>query len=307
MTRRVADEIARAVTTLTDAGVASPRADAEWLLAAVLGVDRGRLLVADDLDDDTTARYRAAVARRAAREPLQHITGTAAFGSVDLAVGPGVFVPRPETELLLQWALDRLATAVPTTPVRIADLCSGSGALAIALADAVPDADVYAVENSAAALEWLRGNATAAGTDLVDPTRPAAIEVIAADVTDLEAMTAAIPPGSIDIIVSNPPYVPTATPVDPEVRADPSVAVFGGDDGLAVIAPMVPVIARLLRPGGWVGIEHDDTTADLVSALLARGGAFVDVTAHTDLAGRPRFVTARRHADAADRDTTATV
>ncbi|GAA1481872.1 peptide chain release factor N(5)-glutamine methyltransferase [Gordonia sinesedis] len=303
MTRRVADEMAAAVTTLTDAGVASPRADAEWLLAAVLGVDRGRLLVADDLDDDTAARYRAAVARRATREPLQHITGTAAFGSVDLAVGPGVFVPRPETELLLQWALDRIETTAPST--RIADLCSGSGALAIALADAVPGADVYAVENSAAALEWLRRNA--ADARRADGTDPSAIEVVAADVTDLAAMTAAIPPGSIDIVVSNPPYVPVAAPVDPEVRADPSVAVFGGDDGLSVIAPMVPVIARLLRPGGWVGIEHDDTTADLVIGLLARSGTFADVTPHTDLAGRPRFVTARRHTDAADRDTTATV
>lgn len=290
MTRRVDDEIARAAAELDRAGIDSARADAEWLLAGILGVGRGMLLIADDLDDDVAAAYRAAVGRRARREPLQHITGVAAFGAVDLAVGPGVFVPRPETEWLLTWAIARLAEGGDGAP-RIADLCSGSGALALGIGAGVPNARIYAVERSPAALMWLRRNADGTGAARA---RGATVDVIAADVTDPDAMSTAIAPGSLDLVVSNPPYVPTAAAVSPEVRADPAEAVFAGADGLAVIAPMAEVVAGLLRPGGAVGIEHDDTTADEVAGVLAATGAFADIRAHRDLAGRPRFVTARR-------------
>lgn len=284
--RGVDGELAWARTVLADAGIESARADADWLLAAVLGIDRGRLLVVDDLDDDVVHRFRAAVVRRAQRIPLQHIIGTASFGPAELSVGPGVFTPRPETEFLVEWALRALPEA---GVVRVVDLCSGSGALAIAIAMLAPHTRVWAVERSADALEWLRRNVNDAPADVAGR-----ITVVAADVTDPAALAEQIGPASVDVVVSNPPYVPTTTPVSPEVAHDPVEAVFGGADGMSVIVPMLPVIAALLRPGGVFGLEHDESTTAAVMSAATATDRVIDVRAHDDLTGRPRFVTGRR-------------
>jgi release factor glutamine methyltransferase len=266
--------IREAVAVLSAAGVPSPRVDAEILAAHVLGVPRTRLAMAPALDPVRVERLRALVAARADRVPLQHLTGIAPFHRIEVAVGPGVFVPRPETELLVEWGLGIHATTV-------VDLCSGSGAIALAVHRARPDATVYAVEQDPAALTWLRRNAEGTG-----------IRVVAGDVTD-PAVLAELD-GTVDLVLCNPPYVPAGTPVPPEVAGfDPYPAVFSGTDGLDVIRGLVPRVAGLLRPGGWFGVEHDDTQGDAVPALLAGDGRYDEIEDHRDLAGRPRFTTAR--------------
>lgn len=260
---------------LAAAGVPSPDVDAELLAAYVLGVPRSRLVLAAGFTPAQAQRYRVLVERRAARVPLQHLTGTAGFGHLELAVGPGVFIPRPETELLAQWAVGRPGQV-------FVDLGSGSGALALAIAGQRPGARVLAVERAQAALTWLRCNV--AGT---------AVEVVAGDATD--PVVLAELDGTVDVVVSNPPYVPAGEPVAPEVAGyDPAQAVFGGPDGLAVIRPLVARAAALLRPGGWLGMEHHESHAPVLPELL--GHWFTELTGHRDLTGRPRFVTARRMA-----------
>jgi release factor glutamine methyltransferase len=270
--------LADAVARLGAAGVASPRVDAELLLAHCAGVRRSRLITLDDVPAEAVSRFAALLERRARREPLQHLTGTAPFRNLELAVGPGVFVPRPETELLVDAVLPLLA-GVPAPLV--VDLCSGSGALALAVADEVSAGRVIAVERSGTALGWLRQNA--AGSR---------VEVVAADVTSSGLLPAER--GCVDAVLSNPPYVPAATPVDPEVRADPDEAVFAGADGLSVIPAVLDRAAELLRPGGVLALEHDDTHAQAVPALLCAGTGWDQVCEHADLSGRARFVTARR-------------
>lgn len=283
MTVRVRDVIASATARLAAADVESPRVDAEHLVAHVLETDRGRLVVVDDMTDAQRAAVAALVDRRADREPLQHILGDAAFGPLTLAVGPGVFVPRPETELLLEWAV-RACASVGGSP-HVVDLCSGSGALALGVA-ALTDATVVAVEKDDDALTWLRRNVSAA-------PEPGRIDVRRGDATTLDWRRET--DGAADVVVSNPPYVPTTADVPAEVaHHDPAIAVFGGRDGMSVITPMAAVIAAILVPGGRCAIEHDDTTADRVIAALEMTGVFDEIASRTDLAGRPRFVTARR-------------
>ncbi|OBJ97159.1 protein-(glutamine-N5) methyltransferase, release factor-specific [Mycolicibacterium fortuitum] len=270
--------IEAAATRLAAAGVASPRIDAELLAAHVAGVDRSRLMFTDDPGDGFEQAFDELVAARSRRIPLQHLIGTAPFGPLTLAVGPGVFVPRPETESLLEWAC---AQPLPSNPL-IVDLCTGSGALALALAAHRPDARVLAFENSPSALQFARRNA--AGTR---------VEIVDADVT-----TAGLLPefdGQVDLLVSNPPYIPEAAVLEPEVAEhDPAAALFGGPDGMAVIRPIVTLAARWLRDGAPCAVEHDDSTAELSVEAFDRDGHFTDVTARRDLAGRPRFVTASR-------------
>lgn len=274
----MAPELAAAAVDLAAAGVSSPRVDAELLAAHVLGVPRGRLLLTDTIRAAELSTFRELVARRARRIPLQHLLGSAAFRYVELAVGDGVFVPRPETELLAGWGVER---TVPGAVV--VDLCSGSGAVAVAVADETKAGRVLAVERSPAALPWLRRNTAGYPS----------IEVVAADVTDPDLLSELH--GAVDVLLCNPPYVPDGTEVPPEVSGhDPAEAVFGGGDGLVVIRPVIELAARLLKPGGSLGIEHDDVHGESVPALLRADGRFTEVTAHDDLTGRPRYATARR-------------
>ncbi|WP_051802672.1 peptide chain release factor N(5)-glutamine methyltransferase [Actinocatenispora sera] len=275
--------LASAARLLAAAGVASPRVDAELLAAHVLGVSRGRLVLLDGVDRTDRDKIDALVARRAAGTPLQHLTGVAAFRHLELAVGPGVFVPRPETELLVDAGRALLSRPDPL----VVDLCAGSGALGLAVANELPTARVVLVEHDPAALRYLRRNAEsrqAAG----DP----AVRLVDADVTAdplLPDLT-----GTVDLVLTNPPYVPTGTPLPPDVAgADPDRALYGGADGLAVIRPLVRAAARLLRPGGALVIEHDDTHGTAVPRLLVAAG-YAEVADHRDLAGRDRYSTARR-------------
>ena len=267
--------IATAVADLSASGAESPRVDAELLAAHVLGIPRGRLLLVDSLRDDELMRFTGLVAERARRIPLQHLLGTAAFRYLELQVGDGVFVPRPETELLAGWGVEH---TVPGATV--VDLCSGSGAIALSVADEAAPGRVIAVERSATALAYLRRNAAAFPV----------VEVVEGDVTDPELLAGL----AVDVLLCNPPYVPRSTPVPPEVSRDPDEAVFGGDDGLSVIRPVIALAATLLKPGGVVGIEHDDVHGEAVPELLRADGRFTEVTAHDDLTGRPRYATARR-------------
>jgi release factor glutamine methyltransferase len=275
---RLAPALAAATQELAAAGIASPRVDAELIAADVLGVGRGRLVLIDTIRGEELRRFGELVRRRAARIPVQHLLGTAAFRHLELVVGDGVFVPRPETELLAGWGIEHTAPGAT-----VVDLCSGTGAIALSVADEASPSRVIAVERSPAALEFLRRNAAAFPV----------VEVVQGDVTDPGLLTACR--DDVDVVLCNPPYVPDGTPVPPEVADhDPAEAVFGGADGLAVIRPVIALAAALLRSGGMLGIEHDDVHATAVPDLLRADGRFIDVTEHQDLAGRPRYATARR-------------
>ena len=278
MTTRLRSAIDSATMLLADAGIDSARYEAEELAAHLTGTERGRLPLIDSPDDTFFDRYHAAIAARSRRVPLQHITGTAAFGPLRLIVGPGVFIPRPETEAILEWAT---AQRLPEAPI-IVDLCTGSGALAIALAQHWPDGRVLGIDDSDAALEYARKNSAGTKVELLhaDVTKPGLL-------SDLD--------GRVDLVVANPPYVPDGAPVEPEVsHYDPSHAVFGGADGMTVINAIVRLASRWLRPGGFFAVEHDDTTSSVTCELISGTERFDDVVGRTDLAGRPRFVTARR-------------
>jgi release factor glutamine methyltransferase len=280
--RAVADQVATllrlAERRLAGAGVPSPRHDAQALLDHVLGDPNARH-TATRVPAAAAQAYLRAVDRRAGREPLQHILGTAAFRRLLLAVGPGVFVPRPETELLVEWGLAQLAGHRSPTVV---DLCAGSGAVALSVAAEHPGATVYAVELAPAALRWLHRNA--AGS--------AAVQVVPGDATD-PAVLAALD-GTADLVLANPPYIPAGTPLPPEVaRFDPPQALWGGPDGLQAVRGVLARAVTLLRPGGGLGVEHAESHAAAMGDLL-RARGLEQVTTHHDLSDRPRFSTARR-------------
>ncbi len=269
--------VAEAATTLAAAGVESPVNDAEILLAHVLGTGRGNLAVARVGDDARTA-FLALVERRTAREPLQHLTGSTGFRYADLAVGPGVFTPRPETELLAGWAVE--AARGLETPV-VVDLCTGSGAIARSLAEEVPHARVHAVELDPDAFTWAQRNLAGTGVDLREGDMADAFP-------DLDS--------TVDVVVCNPPYIPLTEfeGVDRETREhDPHLALFSGEDGLDAMRVLERTAARLLRPGGVVGAEHADLQGESAPAVFVRAGRWTDVRDHLDLAGRPRYLTAR--------------
>jgi release factor glutamine methyltransferase len=276
-TAQLREAIDRAAAALAQAGVPSPRADAEQLAAHAAGTSRWRLLMLDTVDDEFLRRYRELVAARARRVPLQHLIGTAAFGPITVNVGPGVFVPRPETESLLEWAMTQTLPAAPL----IVDVCTGSGALAVALANHRPDARVVAVDSSDAALEYASRNA-----------RGRAVEICRGDVTDGELLPEL--DGQVHLLVANPPYLPEGAQLEPEVAEhDPRQALFGGQDGMDIIAAIVRLAGRWLRPAGLVAVEHDDTASTATMQLFSAAGVFDDITPRKDLTGRPRFVTAR--------------
>jgi release factor glutamine methyltransferase len=275
-----------AIAVLTAARVPSPEADAEILIAHVLGVSRGqmhaRVVTGTPLDAEQRHGVLELIERRAAREPLQHLTGVAAFRSLELAVGPGVFVPRPETEVVAQLAIDALL-AVPGGSPRAADLGTGSAAIALALATEVPHSEIVAVENSPRAYVWARENVARIGASN--------LRLVFADLAE------ALPEldGTLDLVVSNPPYIPLgAIPRDPEVRLhDPEAALYGGADGLDVVRAVSATARRLLRPGGTLVLEHGEHQAADIRALLATDGWTAPATTR-DLLGRDRATTALR-------------
>lgn len=274
------------VARLAAAGVPDPEVDAELLIGHVLGLSRGglqaRLVMGGELSASDAATLEPLVAGRERREPLQHLTGRAPFRSLELAVGPGVFVPRPETEQVAQLAIDALRAAAEPEPIAV-DLGSGSGAIALALATEVPHAIVWAVENSPAAFPWTRRN--------VDEVGASNLELVFGDLaTALHDLD-----GRVAVVVSNPPYVPAAElPRDPEVRLhDPEAALYGGADGLDVVRVLSGRALELLRPGGVLVIEHAETQSAAVAAILAADG-WRAIAHHRDLTGRDRATTALR-------------
>lgn len=282
----LAEVLELATAVLTSARVPAAAVDAELLTGHVLGLGRGALrakaIAGLGVGQTDAAAIAALVERRAAREPLQHITGRAPFRRLDLAVGPGAFVPRPETELVAQFAIDALAATAGPGSIGV-DLGTGSGAIALAMATEVPHAVVYGVEISPRAFVWARQNFREVGA-------PNA-RVVFADLSD------ALPEldGTVDVVVSNPPYIPVgAIPRDPEVRLfDPEIALYGGIDGLDIVRQVSSTALRLLRRGGTLVIEHGETQAASIGALLAEDG-WTALAHHRDLTGRDRATTALR-------------
>lgn len=276
----------RAVAILAGAGIQNPRVDAELLVGHVLGLSRGgvqaRAVTDTTLSPDDTIAIADVVERRAAREPLQHITGRGAFRALDLAVGPGVFVPRPETEQVAQYAIDALRAVASPEP-RGVDLGTGSGAIALAMATEVPHARVWGVEVSPRAFTWAKQNFREVGALNATP--------VFVDLAD------ALPEldGTVDVVISNPPYIPLgAIPRDPEVRLhDPEIALYGGEDGLDVVRAVSTTARRLLHVGGTLVIEHGELQAAEIAALLTADG-WTAVAHHRDLLGRDRATTALR-------------
>ena len=278
------DEIAVAAARLAEAEVDSPRADAEQIAAYVHGVRRGELHRVPD--SGFNPRFWDEVARREAREPLQHITGHAYFRYLDLEVGPGVFVPRPETEVMTGWAIDRLREMDVTEPV-VADLGTGSGAIALAIAQEVPRSRVHAVEADPLAGDWAQRNiARCAGTAPHTAGRVTLHgEDFAGALGELD--------GTVDLVVSNPPYIPWGASVPPEVgEYDPATALWGGTDGMDAVRVVEQAARRLLRPGGLVAVEHGAPQGAAVYWVFAEERGWRDTRNHKDLARRDRFVTA---------------
>jgi len=275
-----------AVGSLATAGIDSPEVDAELLIGHALGLSRGEVqskaVTGAAVSEADAARIHELVARRESREPLQHITGRAPFRNLELAVGPGVFVPRPETEQVVQLAIDAL-WAVPSEHPLAVDLGSGSGAIALAMATEVPHSVVYAAENSPEAFPWTTRNVEESGVSNA--------HLVFADLadafTDLD--------GTVDVVISNPPYIPTgAIPRDPEVRMfDPAHALYSGADGLDAVRQVSQTGLRLLHPGGTLVIEHGELQASDIAALL-RADGWSAVASHRDLLGRDRATTALR-------------
>tara|TARA_B110000503_G_scaffold48262_1_gene78634 strand:- start:1381 stop:2244 length:864 start_codon:yes stop_codon:yes gene_type:complete len=280
---KVLDVLRDVATRLDQAGVASPSVDAERLVSHVVGISRGELLAKAHtgftLEAPALEELELLVSRRSRREPLQHLIGTAAFLGFEVAVGPGVFVPRPETESMAERAIHHAQTmAVGAHGLRILDLCAGSGVLGIALARSVPHAHVSAVEVSDLAYPYLEKN-----------TQELAPEITVVQ-ADLVAYGATLADESVDMIVANPPYIPDSeVPNDPEVADfDPGLALYGGIDGLDVVRDVLELAKRVLRPGGLVMIEHSNLQGLAVRQLCEKAG-FRAITTEQDLVGRDRF------------------
>ncbi len=282
----VTDLRLRVIALLAEAGITDPEVDTDLLIGHVLGQSRGQVqaaaIMASVIIEADAARVLSLAARRSLREPLQHITGKAPFRSMELSVGPGVFVPRPETEQVAQIAIDALRAMADADPIAV-DLGTGSGAIALALATEVPHARVWACENSPEAYPWTSRNFADSGA--VNAT------LVFADLAD------AFPEldGTVAVVISNPPYIPAdAIPRDPEVRLfDPAHALYGGADGLDVVRLVSTTARRLLRPGGVLVIEHGERQGAEIRALLDADGWRATAT-HRDFTTRDRATTALR-------------
>jgi release factor glutamine methyltransferase len=279
----------QAASELREVGVSSAEQEARQLLAYAAGVELARLPLLDAVEDAQAAYFEVLIKKRARRIPLQHLTGRAHFRYLEVEVGPGVFVPRPETEVMTGWAIEQLRPMVYAVargesrhlPV-VVELGTGSGAVAKSIALELTGTRVHAVELSEEAAAY-------AARNLADTT----VELHVQD------MIGALPElsGSVDLVIANPPYIPLEAfeSVLPEVRDyDPPLALFSGDDGLDVIKVVAAEAARLLRPAGLLCVEHADVQGESAQQVLVRHGAFAGVRDHLDLNGRPRFVTAVR-------------
>lgn len=287
---QITDLLSELRSQFTEVGIGDPDVDAELLVGHVLGESRGAVqasaIMGKRLTEAQASRLRDLSELRAQRVPLQHLTGRAPFRSIELRVGPGVFVPRPETETVAQFAVDALGAAATTAPLAV-DLCTGSGAIALALAREVPNARVWAVEKSAEAHAWAAENVAALGDGRV--------ELIHGDLADFVPgrLAPAELAGNAHVVISNPPYVPNAmVPRDAEVRDhDPELALYGGNDGLDVIRVISGIAMQLLLPGGSLVLEHAEGQGAAIRELLARDGWRACAT-HPDLTGRDRATTA---------------
>jgi release factor glutamine methyltransferase len=287
------DEIVVAAARLAGAGVESPRTDAELIAAHVHGVARGALTRVPDASFDP--RFWDEIARREAREPLQHITGHAYFRYLDLAVGPGVFVPRQETEVMTGWAIDRLREMDVAEPLAV-DLGTGSGAIALAISQEVPRARVHAVEADPLARHWAERNIarcaaaaphTAGRVSLHSGDFRRAAGEFCRALGDLDS--------AADLVISNPPYIPAGAWVPPEVgEYDPATALWGGADGLDAVKAIEAVASRLLRPRGLLAVEHGAQQGSPVYWIFPEERGWRETRNHKDLAGRDRFVTSVR-------------
>jgi release factor glutamine methyltransferase len=281
--RSVRQLLAGATDRLRSAGIETPEQDARLLLAHAVDVAPARLVMLDVVPDSVERTYRELVELRAGRIPLQHLTGHAYFRHVVLSVGPGVFVPRPETEVMTGWAIDNLRAFAEPSP-RVVDLCTGSGAIAKAISTEVPGSEVYAVEISLHAARWAEQNLRQTDVSLV-------VADMATALGELDA--------TVDLVIANPPYIgpDEQDAVAPEARDhDPALALFAGLQGLRAIEVVISAAARLLRPGGLLCFEHSEAQGESAPALATASGGFVDVRDHRDLTGRPRFTTAVRRA-----------
>lgn len=259
--------------------------DAEILLAHLLGLTRMELhnpialerALAEVTDESAIVDgFAELVKRRCNHEPVQYLTGSAGFRNLDLAVGPGVLVPRPETEGLVEEVLKHIANL--PGPVSVIDLGAGSGAMAISIATEAPNTHVIAVENSMEAIEWLKQNVA-----FYDES----IRIVQGDVAEvLEGV-------KCDVVVANPPYVPDSQPLPKDVaNFEPAVALFGGSDGLELPKRFISAAARLLKAGGLLAIEHTETQGEAIANLLSTD--FQQIALHQDLTGRPRWTSAIR-------------
>lgn len=293
----VADVIRNVAVTLREAGVDTPDHDAKLLLAEAAGrelrdVDKA-MLMGDEwtLDETAERRFRTMIDRRAAREPLQYIVGHAPFRYLDLRVGPGVFIPRPETETVVQAGLDWITRNRLYTP-RVVDLCAGSGAIGLSVVTEVRGAEVWAVELSADAYAWTERNRETVARR--DPSAGYDYHLERGDATS--PLTLPQLDGTIDMVITNPPYVPLSqVPEQPEVRDhDPDMALYGGSaDGTAIPERIILRAASLLRPGGALVMEHDISQGDRLVAF-ARANGFADAHTGDDWTGRPRYLFAVR-------------
>lgn len=275
---RLQESLRWAAAEFARAGVPSPEVDAKLIAAELLGIGVPELFF--HLQAPTPAGFKEMVARRCTREPLQHILGRAPIAGIELAIGPGAFIPRPETEVLIDLALREIKGKHIS---EIVDLCSGPGTLALSLAHAAPHTHITGVEIDSRAAQWAKKNRAALGLD-------ERVELLLGDATDPATFPEELF-GKVEMVVSNPPYVPENPNLEAEVYFDPHHAVFGGEDGMALIPGIIDIAAKLLVPGGWFGMEHDESTAEHCRNLAEKN--FSQVHTLNDLTGRPRFLIAR--------------
>lgn len=275
---------------LAEAGIDNPAVDTELLVAHVLQESRGRVqalaMIGTELETETESRIRELGEERARRVPLQHLTGRAPFRGIELEVGPGVFVPRPETEVVAQFGIDALAAVPAPEPIAV-DLCTGSGAIALALAAEVPTAHVWAIEKSAEAHAWATRNVAALGDGRV--------ELVLGDVAEAAELLPGTLRGRVHLLISNPPYVPSGmVPRDPEVRDhDPELALYSGEDGLDLIRVISRVGLEWVAPGGTLVLEHAESQGAAIRGILTADGWRAPST-HRDLTFRDRATVALR-------------